>query len=62
MLNSSDAPTKEAYRISEASAAYGLGKTKLYELISSGQLPSIKVGRRRLVLRSGLDALMKGAA
>jgi excisionase family DNA binding protein len=36
--------------IHEACEATGLGRTKLYELISAGQLLTTTVGRRRLVL------------
>ena len=36
--------------IDEACEATGLGRTKLYELISAGQLLTTTVGRRRLVL------------
>ena len=35
--------------IKEASKAVGLGRTKLYQLIKSGQIKSISVGRRRLI-------------
>lgn len=32
-----------------ACAALGIGKTKLFELIASGELETITIGRRRLV-------------
>jgi excisionase family DNA binding protein len=35
--------------ISEAMAATSFGRTRVYELIATGMLRSIKVGRRRLV-------------
>ncbi|MGJ5197158.1 excisionase family DNA-binding protein [Bradyrhizobium sp. HKCCYLRH1030] len=44
--------------IHEASEVTGLGRTKLYELIGAGQLTTITVGRRRLVLVSSLHALL----
>lgn len=47
-------PTKLAYRIDEAVKATGLGRTFLYERIASGELKSIKVGARRLILRNEL--------
>lgn len=34
----------------------GIGLTKLYEAISSGDLPSFKIGTRRLIRVSALDA------
>jgi excisionase family DNA binding protein len=36
--------------IDEACEATSLGRTKLYELIGAGQLATITVGRRRLVM------------
>lgn len=47
-------PNKIAYRIDEAVNATGLGRTFLYERIASGDLKSIKVGARRLILREDL--------
>lgn len=44
--------------IDKACEATGLGRTKLYELIGSGQLITTTVGRRRLVLVRSLLALL----
>ena len=33
----------------------GIGKTKLYELIATGDLEIIRIGRRTLVLRTSID-------
>jgi len=44
--------------IDEACEATSLGRTKLYELIGAGQLATITVGRRRLVIVRGLLALL----
>lgn len=35
----------------------GLGRTKLYELIGSGKIKTVRVGRRRLVVYSSLEEL-----
>jgi len=35
--------------VSQACAATGLGRTKLYELIAAGSLQSTMIGRRRLI-------------
>lgn len=37
------------YRVDEAAAALRLSRSVLYELIRSGRLRTVKVGRRRLV-------------
>ena len=39
-----------------------LGRTKIYELIASGQLKTVKVGRRRLVRTDSIRALVSEAA
>lgn len=49
---------KLAYRIPEASDVSGIGRTKLYEEISSGRLESISVGRRRLIPADALEAYL----
>jgi excisionase family DNA binding protein len=51
--------TKIAYRIDEAVKACGLGRSFLYERIAAGDLKSVKVGSRRLVLREDLIAFLK---
>ena len=37
------------YRVDEAAAALRLSRSSIYELIRSGQLRTVKQGRRRLV-------------
>lgn len=44
--------------IEEACEATGLGRTKVYELIGSGQLVTTTIGRRRLVMVRSLIALL----
>jgi excisionase family DNA binding protein len=34
----------------------GIGRSKLYELLISGEVPSVKVGKRRVVPVAGLRA------
>lgn len=41
---------------SQAAIMVGLGRTKLYEAISSGELPSFKIGARRLIRVEEIDA------
>lgn len=49
---------KICYTINEATAASGLGRTKLYELINAGELPLIKIGARSLIRRKDLEAML----
>ncbi|HJE60337.1 MAG TPA: helix-turn-helix domain-containing protein [Nocardiopsis listeri] len=46
---------KVAYSIQETARALSLGTTTVKKLIATGQLPSVRVGRRRLVPRSALE-------
>ncbi len=43
-----------------ALSALGIGKTKLYELMARGDLESIRIGRRRLILGQSIEALVEG--
>ncbi|MEJ8631464.1 MULTISPECIES: helix-turn-helix domain-containing protein [Sphingomonas] len=43
-------------------AAYGVGKTKAYELIASGQLESVKIGRKRLITDASARRALLGEA
>jgi excisionase family DNA binding protein len=38
-----------AVDIPEACRLTGLGRSKLYELLSAGDIPSVKIGKRRVV-------------
>jgi excisionase family DNA binding protein len=44
--------------VDEACVVTGLGRTKLYELIESGQLITTTIGRRRLVIVRSLLELV----
>ena len=45
---------KLAYSIEEVAALLSLGRTKTVAMVSSGEIPSIKVGGRRLIPRQDL--------
>lgn len=49
--------------INEAAQAIGIGRTKIYQLINSGDLEAVRIGRRTLVKTSSIEALIqKGVA
>ncbi len=50
------------YSIDEASAALGLGRSKVYDLIAAGELATIKVGRRRLCSSGAVRDFIAGQA
>lgn len=45
--------------VEEAAESLRLGRTTTYELVMRGEIPSVKIGRRRLVVRSGLSAYVE---
>ncbi|QRK05584.1 helix-turn-helix domain-containing protein [Archangium violaceum] len=45
--------------VKEAAALLGCGTTKVYELLSHDQLVASKIGRKRLVLRASVEALLQ---
>ena len=49
---------KLAYTIPEACFATGLGRTLLYQYLSSGEIESFTAGSRRLIPRSALEAFI----
>lgn len=49
-----------ALSIQKVQEISGLGRTKIYELLKSGDLPAKKLGKRTLVLQSDLDAFLSG--
>ena len=49
------------YTVSEAGEMLGISRAFAYELVARGELPVIKLGRRRLVPKAGLLALVAQA-
>ena len=52
-------PNPIAVPINEACRIVGIGRTLLYSLISKGQLATVTIGRRRLVLMASIEALLR---
>lgn len=52
--------TRLTLSINEAIDATGLGRTKLYEILKSGELPAKKLGKRTLILSADLEAFLSG--
>ena len=53
---------KITFTIKDTIAAYGIGRTKLYELIGARELTPIKIGKRTLLRRDDLEALLSRSA
>lgn len=58
LLTCEGAMEKITCTVKEALAASGLGKTKMFELITQGRLQTVKVGTRRLVQVDSLRELL----
>jgi excisionase family DNA binding protein len=41
--------------VEEAAEMLRIGRTRTYELVMSGRITSVKIGRRRLVVRASLQ-------
>jgi excisionase family DNA binding protein len=52
--NETDMEVPLLLRIAQAQQLIGLGRTKTYELVEAGEIPSIRVGRSRLIRYSAL--------
>ncbi|MCF8495534.1 MAG: helix-turn-helix domain-containing protein [Alphaproteobacteria bacterium] len=44
--------------IEEAQTATGLGRTKIYQLINSGELKARKIGKRTIILKDDLETFL----
>jgi excisionase family DNA binding protein len=47
-----------AYSVVDAARVLGIGKSKLYELVKQGEIETIKIGSRTLVLHDQLAAFV----
>lgn len=54
--------TPLALTVNDFCEAFGLKRTKTYELIAQGRLETLKVGRRRLITYRSAEALFEKAA
>lgn len=52
-------PAVISYKVKDLVKATGLSKTTIWNLIQSGELPSIKFHGNRLVMRSDVEALFE---
>lgn len=50
---------KLCYTPTEAAALLGVGRTKVYELMASGQLASIRIGRARRIPATALRTFVE---
>lgn len=46
------------YNVSELAEALGVSRPFLYQYLNSGELPSVMLGRRRLIRREDVEAFL----
>lgn len=51
-----------ALGIDDAARAIGVARSMLYEIVARGELPSFKMGRRRMILAKELEAYINRMA
>ncbi|GAA4828848.1 helix-turn-helix domain-containing protein [Saccharopolyspora rosea] len=49
-------PDRTLLTVEEAAQYLGIGRTKTYELVKSGEIESVRIGRLRRVPRTAIDA------
>ena len=50
----------EVLTVSEAAELLRIGRNAAYEAVRCGEIPSVRIGRRILVPRAGLEQLLAG--
>ena len=55
-------PELLAYSVEAATAATGLSRSLIFELMAAGKLERVKIGRRTVIPANSLRALVSGAA
>lgn len=48
--------------VNEFCESVGIGRTKAYEILNSGELEVVRLGRRTLITKRSVDALLKRLA
>jgi len=59
---SENKPERLGFRVEEAAEAIGVSRDLIYDLIRTGELRSLKVGRRRIISRQAIEDFMNGQA
>lgn len=54
-------PTPELITIKAMCQMYSLGRTSVYKLIAKNEVRAVRLGRRTLVIRADVDALIERA-
>jgi excisionase family DNA binding protein len=52
-------PQRATMTVPEAAALLGLSESATYEAVARGEIPAVKIGRRVLIVRDRLMALLR---
>jgi len=52
---------RQTLKIEEAAKVLGISRNTAYDAVKTGELPTIKIGRRFLVPRAALERMLGGA-
>ncbi len=51
---------RQTYQVAEVAKLLGIGRNLAYELVRSGKIPSLRLGRRIVVPKGAFDRLLSG--
>jgi excisionase family DNA binding protein len=49
---------RQTYDIQEVAKLLGIGRNQAYAAVDAGEIPSIRLGRRRVVPKAAIDRLL----
>jgi excisionase family DNA binding protein len=52
---------RRTYTVTEAATVLGISRTSAYERVRAGELPALRLGRRIVITRAVVDAMLGGA-
>jgi excisionase family DNA binding protein len=51
---------RRTYTVTEAATVLGISRTSAYERVRAGELPALRLGRRIVITRAAVDAMLQG--
>jgi len=60
MVNEQNNPARRVVTVSEAAATLEISRATAYQAVKTGQLPTIRIGRRLLVPLAALERMLAG--
>ena len=54
-------PDKPTFSVTEAAAILGVSRDTVYQCVSTGEIPALRLGRRLLIPRAALARMLRGS-